>query len=167
MTPKIFDDWVKQVYIPRGVGVRPSKLLLQFKQFASPRFQKLSRVDFYDWVRESLSPIEEKDFGGIVFYFGQKGEKPKEVSWQMLIDCTHPAFASWFNRNKEEFLYGTQVAKYLHEMFVSEYPNVGVEMGSLSKQRFNEWLRWACLHYTGRPVTEGRNHLGRTFKFLA
>lgn len=167
MIPKLFDDWVKQTYIPYGVGVRPSRLLLQFKQFASPRFQKLSRVDFYDWVREKFSPIEEKDAGGIVFYFGEKGEKPREVNWQMLNDCTHPAFALWFNKNKEEFLYGTQVAKHLYELFNDEYPDIKIDMGTLSKQRFNEWLKWACLHYTGKPIIEGRNHLGRTYKFLA
>ena len=163
MLPELFIKWAEGYVPPHGVGVRPSSLLMQFKIFANPRFRSLGRVAFNDWVREYFKPIEEKTQSGLVFYFGQKGTRPKVMSVNMFMAYTSPEFVYWFEKNKEEMMYAPFAAKEMYDKFLEDMSGKIYEY--VSKQEFNKWLKWAALFVTGNEPEDGRNAKGKTIKF--
>lgn len=167
---KLFDEWLRVTHIPVDKAFRPSRLYTSFKAYAYPRYARLSRADFYDWLRDELKVNERKDANGIIFFVDDASVLDNKMTWDLFCSATCKQFANWFKKNLDEFMFGTKIASDLYDKFLNDTRmnsnKVSFTRTNLSKQKFNDWLRQASYYYTGNQLIESRNNYGKTIKFV-
>jgi hypothetical protein len=169
-SPKLFDQWVSQAYIPDGTRFPGLFVYNSFIRYCDGRFKKLPRKVFYGWFRSQFGGnIEEgKDGKGLWFLVGAKHDIPEnKISEFEFRENTCAEFVRWFNDTHPSIMYERMHANSLRDDFFSIYaPNGYVYIAGkgmfITKQRFNSWMRIGCKYVKSiKGMVEGRDTQGK------
>lgn len=170
--PIQFTSWIRGSSLMRGKRVKAVNLYKEFKKFYEPRFNDLRKPEFNYWVidyceQENIK-LEVVDSGGWKWFRtpeifpivdGTEQSTDKKINHKQFKSLTTQNFFDWsYDVGIRDWGVINTTEKYKEYI---EYP--GHEY--MTKQFFNNYLRFACLHFNGKLPVEGRCSSGKIMKF--
>lgn len=172
--PQHFINWLPGSGLMQGKKVKGTVALAEFKFSTKNRFKSLKKTVFYIWLTKycdenniDLKVETKKD--GKWFYIPSIYRTvdefdltdPKHINNKHLEELTSKNFCDWmFTQNFQEY-------KTIHTS--EAYNNYMEFSGSryMTKQMFNNYLRFACIRLTGYMPYEGRSAKGKIMRFIS
>lgn len=152
VVPKKFEEWKAGVLFRPGVKIRAFHMYRDFVEFSNGSNRRLSKLRFYDWVRDKFDNINEGvDARGIWFMIGNEAApNTGKLSMQQFRKLTDDDFVEWFNDHYESLMYMKYHLSELRDM----YREFSGEL--LTRQLFNKWIEYG-VNYKGGVIEKKRD----------
>lgn len=173
--PPLFSTWFKISTLMHGRKMKGTAAFEEFNLYTKGMYKDVGKTMFYVWLaKEAVDMNEdlicERNKDGKYFFMPnayEKYQRSRELhhdtfNHKQLIILTSQEFYDWM---KTKYFKSGEVL-YCQELF-DEYCAFYKYNPSqrITKQLFNEYLRFTCVHLTGKPPIEGRRTKGKFMIF--